>query len=65
MNKTSIIRNQTFDEERALYGSRDLLVEDSSFDGPADGRALSRNAAIFRHSAVSLISAIPSGMIMG
>lgn len=39
MNKTSIIRNQTFDEERALYGSRDLLVEDSSFDGPADGES--------------------------
>ena len=39
MNKTSIIRNQTFDEERAPYGSRDLLVEDSSFDGPADGES--------------------------
>ena len=39
MNKTSMIRNQTFDEERALYGIRDLLVEDSSFDGPADGES--------------------------
>ena len=29
-----IIENQTFDEERALYGSRDLLVKDCFFDGP-------------------------------
>ena len=33
------IQNQTFDEERALYGSRDLLVKDCSFDGPADGES--------------------------
>lgn len=34
-----IIENQTFDEERALYGSRELLVRDVSFDGPADGES--------------------------
>ena len=34
-----IIENQTFDEERALYGSRELLVKDCSFDGPADGES--------------------------
>lgn len=33
------VKNQTFDEERALYGSQDLLVEDCSFDGPADGES--------------------------
>lgn len=33
------IQNQTFDEERALYGSRDLFVKDCSFDGPADGES--------------------------
>ena len=33
------IRNQTFDEERALYGSNDILVKDCSFDGPADGES--------------------------
>ena len=48
MNKTSIIRNQTFDEERALYGSRDLLVEDSSFDGPADGESAFKECSNIR-----------------
>ena len=33
------IQNQTFGEERALYGSRDILVKDCSFDGPADGES--------------------------
>lgn len=33
------IQNQTFDEERALYGSRDLQVKNCSFDGPADGES--------------------------
>lgn len=30
------IQNQTFDQERALYGVRDLLVRNCAFDGPAD-----------------------------
>lgn len=34
-----IIENQTFDMERALYGSNDLLVKNCSFDGPADGES--------------------------
>ena len=34
-----IIENQTFDEERALYGARDLIVRDCRFDGPADGES--------------------------
>ncbi len=33
------IQNQTFDAERALYGSRDLWVENCRFDGPADGES--------------------------
>ena len=33
------IQNQTFGEERALYGSRDILVKDCSFDGLADGES--------------------------
>lgn len=33
------IQNQTFDEERALYGSKNLAVEQCSFDGPADGES--------------------------
>lgn len=33
------ICNQTFDEERALYGSRDVTVKHCAFDGPADGES--------------------------
>jgi len=34
-----IIENKTFDEERALYGSWDVLARNCSFDGPADGES--------------------------
>ncbi len=34
-----IISGQTFDEERALYGSDGLVVKDCKFDGPADGES--------------------------
>lgn len=34
-----IIENQTFDMERALYGSEGVLVKGCSFDGPADGES--------------------------
>ena len=33
------IQHQTFDAERALYGSDCILVKDCSFDGPADGES--------------------------
>ncbi|WP_418667578.1 DUF3737 family protein [Allofournierella sp.] len=33
------ITNKIFDEERALYGVRDVLVTDCAFDGPADGES--------------------------
>lgn len=33
------IRNQTFDQERALYGKTGLQVENCAFDGPADGES--------------------------
>ncbi len=36
---TEIIQNQTFDQERALYGSNGLTVRDCRFDGPADGES--------------------------
>ena len=35
----NIVQNKTFDEERALYGSKDILVRDCLFDGPADGES--------------------------
>lgn len=33
------IENQTFDMERALYGSRGIILKDCTFDGPADGES--------------------------
>lgn len=42
MNK---IQRQTFDEERALYGSRGILVKECSFDGPADGESAFKESA--------------------
>ena len=34
-----IIENQTFDKERAFYGSYELLIKNCSFDGVADGES--------------------------
>ena len=34
-----VIENTSFDMERALYGSRRLIVKNCSFDGPADGES--------------------------
>lgn len=33
------VENEIFDMERALYGSKELLVKNCSFDGPADGES--------------------------
>jgi len=38
-NNMKVIENQTFDAERALYGSNGILVKNCSFDGPADGES--------------------------
>lgn len=35
----TILENQSFDEERALYGSDGVLVRNCRFDGPADGES--------------------------
>lgn len=39
------IENQTFDQERALYGSNGILVKGCSFDGPADGESAFKEGA--------------------
>lgn len=39
------IRNRTYDEERALYGSRNLLIQDCRFAGPADGESALKEAS--------------------
>lgn len=44
-----LIENQTFDMERALYGSDGVTVLNCAFDGPADGESAlkeSRNVQI-------------------
>ncbi len=35
----NLIENQTFDEERALYGSDNVTLNQCRFDGPADGES--------------------------
>ena len=35
----TIIENQIFDQERALYESRDIVAQGCRFDGPADGES--------------------------
>lgn len=40
-----IIENTTFDEERALYGRRDLIVRGCGFAGPADGESAFKECA--------------------
>ena len=39
------IINEKFDEERALYGSRDIYVEKCTFDGPADGESAMKESS--------------------
>lgn len=39
-----IFESLVFDEERALYGERDILVKGCSFDGPADGESAFKEA---------------------
>lgn len=34
-----VIQNQILDQERALYGSKNLHVMQCTFDGPADGES--------------------------
>ena len=40
-----IIENKTFDQERALYGSRGLTVRRCAFDGPVDGESAFKECA--------------------
>lgn len=40
-----VMKNRTFDEERALYGSRNIYVKDCAFDGPADGESAFKEAS--------------------
>lgn len=39
MANVEVFRNETFDEERALYGKDGVVVDSCRFDGPADGES--------------------------
>lgn len=41
----TVLENQSFDEERALYGSRGLEIRNCRFDGPADGESALKESA--------------------
>ena len=43
-----MIADQTFDEERALYGSRNIDVLSCRFDGPADGESAFKESSDIR-----------------
>ncbi len=39
------VENKCFDEERALYGSTDIVVKNCRFEGPADGESALKESA--------------------
>ncbi len=39
MSERMVVQDQTFDQERALYGSNGIDVISCRFDGPADGES--------------------------
>ncbi len=43
-----VIKNRTFDEERALYGRTGIYVKDCAFDGPVDGESAFKEAKDIR-----------------
>ena len=56
-----IIENQTFDQERALYGSHDLTVRRCAFSGPADGESAFKECSRIAAEECFLTSATLSG----
>lgn len=42
------ITGKKFDEERSLYGSKNILIRDCIFDGPADGESACKECANLR-----------------
>lgn len=41
----TVVEKQTLDEERALYGSKGIIINDCTFDGPADGESAVKEAS--------------------
>ena len=44
----TVIENKTFDEERALYGSKNLILRNVAFDGVADGESALKESTDIR-----------------
>lgn len=61
-NALKTIENQTFDMERALYGSRDVEVKNCRFDGPADGESAFKECDNVRADHCFSICGTRSGM---
>ena len=61
----NVIENKRFDEERALYGSREILVKDCAFDGPADGESAFKECSDVQVESCFSICGIHSGMTTG
>ena len=53
-----MIEGQTFDMERALYGSRSIHLKDCAFDGPADGESVAEGEQRYRGRAYILQSEV-------
>mgnify|MGYP001092190697 FL=1 len=41
----TVVEKQTLDEERALYGSKGIIINDCTFDGPVDGESAVKEAS--------------------
>ena len=55
----TLIKNQTFDEERALYGSDGVTVMSCRFEGPADGESVLKESNELRSD-----RALPRGAVV-
>lgn len=60
-NQLTIIENQTFDQERALYSSNNILLKNSAFDVLRTEKARSRKAATYKLTMYSATCAILFG----
>lgn len=56
-----IIKDKTFDEERALYHTIGAEIENCTFAGPADGESVLKEARKFMSITAASRCAIPCG----
>lgn len=59
------IQQQTLDQERALYGMKDIEVVDCAFDGPADGESALKEGARYQGRALLFQPALPFWHVPG